>query len=56
VGLLAECRHLETVLGLSAAALARLHWTIQPAKSAPVLPIAERPRRRLIAAEEATED
>jgi hypothetical protein len=47
---------LETVLGLSAASLARLHWTIQPTEEASVVPLAERPRRRLSVAEEGTEE
>jgi hypothetical protein len=54
--LLAECRALEDRLGLNAPALARLHWQIEPMEPATVAPIAERPRRRLIVAEDGDED
>jgi hypothetical protein len=54
--LLSEVRQLEAAFGLSAVSLARLHWQIEPTEPATVTPIAERPRRRLIVAEDGDED
>jgi hypothetical protein len=54
--LLSETRQLEAALGLSPVSLARLHWEIEPTQSATVTPIPERPRRRLIVAEDGDED
>jgi hypothetical protein len=53
--LLSEVRQHEAALGLTAVSLARLHWQIEPTELATVTPIPERPRRRLIVAEEGDE-
>jgi len=54
--LLSETRQLEAALGLSPVSMARLHWQIEATEPATVTPIAERPRRRLIVAEDGDED
>jgi hypothetical protein len=54
--LLSETRQLEAALGLSPVSMARLHWEIEATEPATVTPIAERPRRRLIVAEDGDED
>jgi hypothetical protein len=54
--LLSETRQLEAALGLSPVSMARLHWEIEATEPATVTPIVERPRRRLIVAEDGDED
>lgn len=44
---LAECRQAEDRLGLSPAAAARMHWTVDDSDPATLTPIEEAPRRRL---------
>jgi hypothetical protein len=52
---LAECRQAEDRLGLSPAAAARMHWTVGDGAPADVVPLPEKPRRRLIVTEEPEE-
>jgi hypothetical protein len=54
--LLSEVRQLEAAFGLSPVSLARLHWQIEATEPPRVTPIADRPRRRLILAEDGDED
>ena len=54
--LLSEVRQAEAALGLSPVSMARLHWQIEPAEPATITPIAERPRRRLILAEDSDDE
>jgi hypothetical protein len=53
--LLNETRQMEDRLGLTPMAMLRLRWEVDSATPAPVTPIAERPRRRLIVSEEGDE-